>query len=212
MKRYSPIALLVVLILLSSTSQADLLTFDNGVAGNSVGSFYSTLGVNFSNAVWNDNLVGTQYATTGQWTGSLSIRDAGTQGFNSSLDPLLITFATPQQYVSILGVNVGLAGVRIDAYDSVVGGSLLGSSQAFGTTLKGEIPPSTTGGLWTHEEFLIGVTASNIMRIELYRPNPIANDGVHYDNLTFNPVPVPGAVLLGIVGLGVVGIKLRKHA
>jgi hypothetical protein len=25
-------------------------------------------------------------------------------------------------------------------------------------------------------------------------------------------VPVPAAVLLGIIGLGVVGLKLRKHA
>ena len=36
----------------------------------------------------------------------------------------------------------------------------------------------------------------------------------YYDNfsLEINPVPVPGAVLLGILGLSVVGVKLRKHA
>jgi len=30
--------------------------------------------------------------------------------------------------------------------------------------------------------------------------------------LDVDPVPVPGAVLLGILGLGAVGVKLRKHA
>jgi hypothetical protein len=28
----------------------------------------------------------------------------------------------------------------------------------------------------------------------------------------YNPVPVPGAVLLGMLGLSVVGVKLRKRA
>jgi len=32
------------------------------------------------------------------------------------------------------------------------------------------------------------------------------------DNFTIVPVPVPGAVLLGILGFGVAGIKLRKFA
>lgn len=35
---------------------------------------------------------------------------------------------------------------------------------------------------------------------------------VGLDNLQFNPVPVPGAVLLGILGLGVAGVKLRKFS
>jgi hypothetical protein len=30
------------------------------------------------------------------------------------------------------------------------------------------------------------------------------------DDFTFNPVPVPAAVLLGMLGLGVAGLKLRK--
>ena len=32
------------------------------------------------------------------------------------------------------------------------------------------------------------------------------------DDLEFTPVPVPGAVLLGLLGLSAAGIKLRKHA
>jgi hypothetical protein len=33
---------------------------------------------------------------------------------------------------------------------------------------------------------------------------------VYFDNISF--VPVPGAVLLGMLGLGVAGVKLRKFA
>jgi len=42
------------------------------------------------------------------------------------------------------------------------------------------------------------------------------SDGDYQDMLVLiegaNPVPIPGAVLLGILGLGAVGVKLRKHA
>lgn len=37
-------------------------------------------------------------------------------------------------------------------------------------------------------------------------------DYYHIDGIYENPVPVPGAVLLGMLGLSVVGVKLRKHA
>jgi len=36
--------------------------------------------------------------------------------------------------------------------------------------------------------------------------------GMGTDSLLVNVVPVPGAVLLGIIGLSVAGVKLRKHA
>jgi len=35
---------------------------------------------------------------------------------------------------------------------------------------------------------------------------------MHYGVMVLTPVPVPAAVLLGILGLSVVGIKLRKFA
>ena len=51
--------------------------------------------------------------------------------------------------------------------------------------------------------------------------NVINNGSIYYDpslsefavaNLSVSPVPVPGAVLLGMIGLGVAGVKLRKYA
>lgn len=31
------------------------------------------------------------------------------------------------------------------------------------------------------------------------------------DIVSLNPVPIPGAALFGVIGLRVVGVKLRKH-
>jgi len=53
----------------------------------------------------------------------------------------------------------------------------------------------------------------HLMFEDFYAPryNLIDNPGdVYFDDISF--VPVPGAVLLGILGLGAVGVKLRKHA
>lgn len=209
MIRYLHATLFVVLILLNNTALADFINFDDGVEEDPVGSFYSAFGVNFVNAKWIDGLIGTGgYVADGDATPPFTIRDISNDGFNSSSDPIIITFDTPQTYVSILGVDVGHAGVRMDAYDSIVGGDLIGFAEGIGSTERGYIPVG--GGLFSHEEYLLEVTALNIRRVELYRPYPDIYDGVHYDNLTFNPVPVPGAVILGMLGLGVAGMKLRK--
>jgi len=207
MKRYLHVALLVVLISLSNTALADFINFDDGVEEDPVGSFYSVRGVNFVNAKWIDGFP-EEYVADGDATPPFTIRDISNEGYNSSSDPIVITFDTPQAYVSILGVDVGKAGVRMDAYDSIVGGDLITSVEQTGSTVAGYIPLG--GGLFSHEERLLEITAPNIMRVELYRPFPDVVDGVHYDNLTFVPVPVPGAVLLGMLGLGVAGMKLRK--
>jgi hypothetical protein len=43
-------------------------------------------------------------------------------------------------------------------------------------------------------------------------PTTLSGDGMHIAVPDTYKVPVPGAVLLGILGLGVVGLKLRKYA
>jgi len=207
MQRHLHVALLVVLILLSNTALADFINFDDGAEEDPVSSFYSARGVNFDNAKWIDGLIGTEgYVADGDATPPFTIRDISNNGYNTSSDPIVITFDTPQAYVSILGVDVGFAGVRMDAYDSIVGGDLITSVEATGSTERGYIPVGD--GLFSHEERLLEIASTNIMRVELYRPYPVWTDGVHYDNLTF--VPVPGAVILGMLGLGVAGVKLRK--
>lgn len=75
-------------------------------------------------------------------------------------------------------------------------------------------PGSPSSGDLYYQSFLVDASALNddyFLHIDLYTGNG--------DSIKFAPpshdlqhTPVPGAVLLGILGLGVAGIKLRKYA
>ena len=96
------------------------------------------------------------------------------------------------------GYVTGTGNVTLTAYDSW--GFPLGTpSSTGGANLGGDpgLPPN----------MFLSVSAANIAYVIF------SND--HYDictvdDFTFNPVPVPAAVLLGVLGLGVAGWKLRK--
>jgi len=68
--------------------------------------------------------------------------------------------------------------------------------------------PSWTAGV--HYVSFLGVSAADgTIDIDIY--NTAETDTV-ISGMQVQVVPVPGAVLLGILGLGAVGVKLRKHA
>lgn len=95
------------------------------------------------------------------------------------------------------GYVTGVGNVTLTAYDS--SGSVLGT-------------PSFTGGAnivgyGTPPNKLLSVSAANIAYVIFSPDSPYT---FTVDDFTFNPVPVPAAVLLGMLGLGVAGLKLRK--
>ncbi len=62
---------------------------------------------------------------------------------------------------------------------------------------------------------LTGLTAGNVYGFDLFfaERHTTASNFMATTNIELGPVvPVPGAVLLGLLGLGVSGIKLRRHA
>ena len=63
--------------------------------------------------------------------------------------------------------------------------------------------PGLAKGLWTDSEYIFAWE-------DLW--NGGDQDFTDFVVMVESIVPVPGAVLLGILGLGVVGLKLRKHA
>ena len=171
------------------------IEFDDGVEFDPVGSHYAAQGVTFDpNTIWTPNGVGVFYVG-GQATAPLSI---SVPGYDPTVgDPIIATFAVPQSSVSILAVNVGEAGGRLDAYDTLTGGTLVGFAEDYGTTIVGEtevVPGGCSGGpslSCQHEERELSVSAPSILRVEIYRPFDSSIDNVHFDNLTFEPASGP---------------------
>jgi len=64
--------------------------------------------------------------------------------------------------------------------------------------------PGQSGGIWTANEFILGWESGGLN-------GDFADFVVMVESIT-TIVPVPAAVILGILGLGVAGIKLRKYA
>ena len=80
----------------------------------------------------------------------------------------------------------------------------------------------TPGSLTAGHEYGLEVSVMNVLGLQTGPAFPTATvngDTFEYsimieqlNEINFTTVPVPGAVLLGILGLSVAGIKLRKHA
>jgi len=63
---------------------------------------------------------------------------------------------------------------------------------------------------WLGATSATGITAVSYQVIET-DGDPILR-AFEMDHLQLSPVPVPGAVLLGVLGLGAAGVRLRRHA
>jgi hypothetical protein len=192
----------------SQVATAGTITFNDGTAGSPIGSFYSLLGVTFLNASWGPTFSEFQI---GGSTGLL-LEDTTDDGSNpgytpTSTTPIVGTFSTLQNFVSILGVDIGNAGIELDAYDAATGGNLLGSQTFSGT--------GTGFGIFD----TLSISTPGIVRFELFQPSPTPPgvfpvDGVAFDNLTFNSDPIdsgpePGTwMLMGAGLLGLIGLNL----
>jgi hypothetical protein len=154
------------------------LNFDDGVLGGYVGNAYGASGVTFSpNTQW-DPFVSVDEELVG--AGGMKISDA-TGAIYQPKDStrVVATFASPVSSFSIRGLNVGINGVRIEAYDAPEGGQLVAFDEKFGVG----------NGNTNHP--LLATAGGPFRRIEMYQPLSVENEGVLFDNMTFTPVPVP---------------------
>ena len=175
---------------LASASQAVLITFDDAQTnGNAIGSFYSGLGVTFTDAQWTDNFSLTG-ASGAQGVSSIS------QGFNpSATNPITATFSGTTSFVTLRGIDVGTQGFRLKAYNS--SNTLIDNQVVFGT------------GNGVGQFFDLTVNGS-IAKIEFMQDNAgTGSDGVFFENMQFGAVPEPSSMIVLALG-GLALLRRRK--
>jgi hypothetical protein len=177
------------------------IDFNDGTAGNSVGSTYSSQGVVFSNA---------QYLSFPPLPGGSPPMRLGRDGsggaeYNpTSSSPIVMTFAgLGVSEVSILALDLGQDDARLVAYDSAIGGNVIDTHTIYGT------------GNGAGVNATLSVSGFGIKRVELFQPNDSGTfDGVFFDDLSFTPIaPLPSAALLGFGMFGALGaLRARRRA
>ena len=171
---------------------ATAINFDDGSNGVLVGSQYAGQGVTFSNAefAFNEGRLGS--------SGTLGIRAPGTFQFGST-NAVVGLFSSLVSSVTIRGIDVGVAGVRIDAFDAA--NNLLAFNEFLGVGI----------GVGTFAD--ISVTANGIARFAVYQPAVGSGDGVLFDNLSFDDVgavPEPSTWMFMLLGMAGIGYSMRR--
>lgn len=187
--------LLVCLALAAAAVPAHAVTidFDDGTTG-AVGAYYAAQGVTFSNA----EFTGT-FGLPGS-SGSLGVIAPGTYAWGLG-NAVAGSFSGTASAVSIRGIDVGNAGLRLDVFDA--SDALLAYYEVFGTDVG------------VGQFFDLAVSAAGIKSFKIYQPAYYGGgDGVILDNFGFTAggtVPEPASWALLIAGFGLTGAMMRRR-
>lgn len=184
-------AVAALTVSVAASAAPTLINFDTGTNGASIGAFYAGQGVTFTNAQFTGNfgLVGS--------SGALGVRAPGTYVFGPG-NAIVASFASAVSSVTVRGIDVGSAGIRLTAYNAA--NAVLGSSTAFGP------------GIGVGYFYDITTTYGGIAKVAFSQDNPCCGDGVLFDNLSFTGgVPDAPTWALLIVGFGLTGTAIRTR-
>ncbi|HCO94497.1 MAG TPA: hypothetical protein DIU00_11190 [Phycisphaerales bacterium] len=181
-----------VLIIATGSANADMavIDFESLDIGTVVDDQFSYLGADFNGDA----------TVTGSLSSSFPLLPESSKViFNYPSYDLTRVDAVGPEWMMAGGHVTGTYTVTLTAYDSSDTPLITDSTGGDNTFNKDK--PNTTN-------MLLSVSAPNIAYVKF----SIIESGTTFtiDDFKFNPVPVPAAVLLGMLGLGVAGMKLRK--
>jgi len=197
----------IVLVLVSGSAMADLFSDDfnsenGGVGKLNYGTVDSTFFSNWTVSDGTVDLIGSPGFY--DWFGSTNGLYVDMDGSTSNAGKIATCLSLdPDTYIlsfDLAGNQRNTAEERVD----VLVGSLFSNSYSLDMT-----DPFTT---YTETFTVLTAGIYDLSFEGLGFGNPGDNVGMLLDNVSVNVVPVPGAVLLGLIGLSAAGIKLRKDA
>lgn len=206
MKLAISITAIIVCVLVCAgpaTAQVTSLNFDDGAQNVAIDAFYAPSGVTFSNTRWVNCLLPPFNGINHHIGASLPYvlyaitTVTGSGGHIDEPHAIVATFAQPVSSVTIRAIDVGASGVRMKAYDSVSGGTLLDTATFLGT--------GGGNGVFTD----LTVDAAGIRRVEMFQPVQGLTDGTAFDNLSFTAHQTVG---VDAVGWGAIKALFRHAA
>jgi hypothetical protein len=194
MKKLIAICILLVLMSTGAANAAFTLTFDELPTQPVDGLSY--MGVTFGFKV--DWVPSTDAVYNGIGPGNLTyLQDPTLEGTTAGV--LTLDFANPTDTLEF--------GIALNSYNAVSPAYVVKLYDSSGTpigTFTGDTSPLV---LWSEGQFTYSGT---MVRRAVIGFNDQAANRFAIDNLTINPIPAPGAVLLGSFGLGLVSWLRRR--
>ena len=187
----------VVVMLLGTYARADMFNFDDITTTGG----WADVPSNYMGFTWaGDWEVMTQTFHNSTYGGTLTFPSSPNAAYNGDNTTNLLTTTTETP-------------ITLDSlYASMFGPSATGRSTI--VTVTGYLDASLVGS----DTFNLSVGFTQyfptfgLVDMVQFTGSSVTNYAYLVDDISITPVPVPGAVLLGILGLSAVGIKLRKYA